>query len=165
MAIIATRIDGRLVHGQVANLWTTKLQATRIMVVDDKVSQSQIEKSGLRMATPAGVRLSVLDVDTAADHILNHKYDSQRVFIVAKGPAPLLALINKGVGIDSINVGNMSQTDDTKHITKSINVLDSDVADFKELQSKGVKLTAQMVPGDESQDFMSLLKKGLGGEA
>ena len=77
----------------------------------------------------------------------------------------LLALINKGVGIDSINVGNMSQTDDTKHITKSINVLDSDVADFKELQSKGVKLTAQMVPGDESQDFMSLLKKGLGGEA
>lgn len=26
MAIIATRIDGRLIHGQVANLWiTTKL--------------------------------------------------------------------------------------------------------------------------------------------
>lgn len=24
MAIIAARIDGRLVHGQVANLWTTK---------------------------------------------------------------------------------------------------------------------------------------------
>ncbi len=28
MAIIATRIDGRLIHGQVANLWiTTKLRA------------------------------------------------------------------------------------------------------------------------------------------
>ena len=26
MAIIATRIDSRLIHGQVANLWTTKLR-------------------------------------------------------------------------------------------------------------------------------------------
>ena len=25
MTIIANRIDGRLIHGQVANLWTTKL--------------------------------------------------------------------------------------------------------------------------------------------
>ena len=54
MAITAVRIDGRLIHGQVANLWTPSLGATRIMVVDDKVSQSDIEKSGLRMACPAG---------------------------------------------------------------------------------------------------------------
>ena len=58
--IIAVRIDGRLIHGQVANLWTTKLNITRIMVVDDEVSQSAIEKSGLKLATPAGVKLSVL---------------------------------------------------------------------------------------------------------
>lgn len=51
MAIIAARIDGRLVHGQVANLWTTKLGATRIMVVDEAASKSDIDKSGLRMAT------------------------------------------------------------------------------------------------------------------
>ena len=60
MAIIAARIDGRLVHGQVANLWTTKLGATRIMVVDEAASKSDIDKSGLRMATPDGIRLSVL---------------------------------------------------------------------------------------------------------
>ena len=44
MAIIAARIDGRLVHGQVANLWTTKLGATRIMVVDEAASKSDIDK-------------------------------------------------------------------------------------------------------------------------
>ena len=26
MTIIAARIDGRLIHGQVANLWTTKFE-------------------------------------------------------------------------------------------------------------------------------------------
>ena len=47
MAIIATRIDGRLIHGQVANLWTGKLNITRIMVIDDEVAQNDIEKQGL----------------------------------------------------------------------------------------------------------------------
>lgn len=159
MAIIATRIDGRLVHGQVANLWTTKLQATRIMVVDDKVSESAIEKSGLRMAAPASVRLSVLNVKTAAAHILAHKYDSQRVFIVAKKPQPLLELVKAGVEIKEINVGNMSQTDETRSLTKSINVVDDDVKTFEELDKLGVHLIAQMVPGDNATEFMSLLKK------
>lgn len=159
MAIIATRIDGRLVHGQVANLWTTKLQASRIMVVDDKVSKSDIEKSGLRMAAPASVKLSVLDVKTAADHILAHKYDSQRVFIVARKPQPLLELVKAGVEIKEINVGNMSQTEETRSITKSINVVDDDVKTFEELDKLGVHLIAQMVPGDNANEFMSLLNK------
>lgn len=159
MAIIATRIDGRLVHGQVANLWTTKLQASRIMVVDDKVSESAIEKSGLRMAAPASVRLSVLPVKTAANHILAHKYDSQKVFIVAKTPAPLLELVKLGVPIKEINVGNMSQTDETRSITRSVNVVDEDVKNFEELDKLGVKLINQMAPGDTAVAFMPLLKK------
>ena len=31
-------------HGQVANLWTTKLNVSRIMVIDDEVAQNDIEK-------------------------------------------------------------------------------------------------------------------------
>lgn len=74
--IIANRIDGRLIHGQVANLWATKLNITRFMVIDDEVAQSTIDKQGLKLATPAGVRLSVLPVAKAAENILAGRYDS-----------------------------------------------------------------------------------------
>ncbi len=37
MTIVGCRIDGRLIHGQVANLWAGKLNVSRIMVVDDEV--------------------------------------------------------------------------------------------------------------------------------
>ena len=57
MTIVGCRIDGRLIHGQVANLWTTKLNVSRIMVIDDEVAQNDIEKSGLKLATPPGVKL------------------------------------------------------------------------------------------------------------
>ncbi|WP_071859011.1 PTS system mannose/fructose/N-acetylgalactosamine-transporter subunit IIB, partial [Enterococcus canis] len=133
MSIIGVRIDGRLIHGQVANLWATKLNISRIMVVDDEVAQNDIEKSGLKLATPAGVKLSVLPIEKAAKNILAGKYDSQRVLIVARKPDRLLKLIELGVPIKEINVGNMSQTSETRSITKSINVVDQDVEVFKQL--------------------------------
>lgn len=159
MAIIGVRIDGRLIHGQVANLWVTKLSITRILVVDDEVAMNTVEKSGLKLATPAGVKLSVLPIEKAAENILAGKYDSQRLLIVAKKPDRLLKLVERGVLIKEVNVGNMSQTNETRSITKSINVVEKDIEDFKQLNVRGVHLTAQMVPSDKSEDFMSLLNK------
>lgn len=65
MTIIATRIDGRLIHGQVANLWTTKLNISRIMVIDDSIVTNDLEKTALKLATPTGVKLSILTVEKA----------------------------------------------------------------------------------------------------
>ena len=44
MTIVGCRIDGRLIHGQVANLWAGKLNVSRIMVVDDEVVNNDVEK-------------------------------------------------------------------------------------------------------------------------
>lgn len=157
MSIVAARIDGRLIHGQVANLWTTKLNISRIMVIDDGVSQNAIEKSGLKLATPAGVKLSVLPIEKAAANILAGKYDSQRVLIIAKRPDRFLKLVEAGVPLEEINVGNMSQSDESRAVTRSINVVDKDVEDFNQLDKKGVRLVSQMVPSDRQEDFMRLL--------
>ena len=158
MTIVGCRIDGRLIHGQVANLWTTKLNVSRIMVIDDEVAQNDIEKSGLKLAAPPGVKLSILPVAKAAENILAGKYDSQRLFIVARKPDRFLGLVEAGVPLETLNVGNMSQSDETRPVTRSINVVDADVEAFHKLAEKGVKLTAQMVPNDPVEDFLKLLK-------
>lgn len=105
------------------------------MVVDDEVATNTIEKSGLKLATPAGVKLSILPIEKAATNILAGKYDSQRVLIVAKKPDRILSLVEKGVPIKEVNVGNMSQTNETRSITKSINVVDADIEVFKKIRS------------------------------
>lgn len=159
MTIVATRIDGRLIHGQVANLWTTKLNISRIMVVDEDIVNSDLEKTALKLATPAGIKLSVLTIDKAATNILAGRYDSQRLLIVAKRPKTFLGLMNKGVTLTELNVGNMSQTPETRSVTRSINVVDEDIQDFDAIQAKGTHLIAQMVPGDTPADFIPLLDK------
>ena len=159
MTIVATRIDGRLIHGQVANLWTTKLNISRIMVVDEDIVNSDLEKTALKLATPAGIKLSVLTIDKAATNILAGRYDSQRLLIVAKRPKTFLGLMNKGVTLTELNVGNMSQTPETRSVTRSINVVDEDIQDFDAIQAKGTHLIAQMVPGDTPADFIPVLDK------
>ncbi|MBZ8176174.1 PTS system mannose/fructose/N-acetylgalactosamine-transporter subunit IIB [Staphylococcus delphini] len=159
MAIIGSRIDGRLIHGQVANLWATKLNIGRFIVIDNEVAQSDIDKQALKLATPAGIKLSVLPVEKAANNINNGKYDSQRVMVIAKRPDRFVELVNNGVKIEELNVGNMSQTNETRSVTNSINITDEDLDNFKLLQEKGVNIISQMVPNDKSVDFMSLIKE------
>ena len=69
-----------------------------------------------------------------------------------------MKLVEAGVPIETLNVGNMSQTPETRSITRSINVVDEDVVVFNKLHEKGVTITAQMVPNDPVEDFMKLLK-------
>lgn len=157
MAIIGNRIDGRLIHGQVANLWATKLNIDRFVVIDDEVAQSDIDKQALKLATPAGIKLSVIPIEKAAQNINNGKYGTQRLMVIAKRPDRFVALAEHGVQIDELNVGNMSQTDETRQITNSINITDEDIQDFETLHQQGVKIVAQMVPNDKAEDFMSLI--------
>ena len=124
MAIIATRIDGRLIHGQVANLWTTKLNISPIMVIDDAVAQNDIEKQGLKLACPPGEKLSILPIDKAANNIKEGKYDTRLLLIVARRPKNFLRLVEYGVSLPEHNVGNMSQTPETRSVTRSINVVE-----------------------------------------
>ena len=41
MTIVGCRIDGRLIHGQVANLWAGKSKCFTIMVVDNEVVNNE----------------------------------------------------------------------------------------------------------------------------
>ena len=79
--------------------------------------------------------------------------------VIARKPDRFLQLLEHGVKLDELNVGNMSQTEETQSLTKSINVTDTDIDVFKKLNDKGLKIVSQMVPNDEAVNFMSLLNK------
>ena len=74
MGVCAIRIDERLIHGQVATLWQGSWNCNRIMVIDTKSANDPMLKSVLKIACPTGVRLSVLEPDTAAANLQSGKY-------------------------------------------------------------------------------------------
>lgn len=159
--LINIRVDARLIHGQVATMWTRTLNATRIMVVDDQIVKSEVQKMTLKTAVPGGVHLSILTPAGAAKRILADQYQGQRVFLIVRNPKALQEMVAAGVKLDSVNVGNLSMAAGAKQIAKSVAVTAEDVTVFDYLAAHGVKLYHQMVPNDPKVDFMPLLKKGV----
>lgn len=148
--IIHIRIDDRLIHGQVAARWSTGLGASRIMVANDQVAADEMQKGILRMVAPPGIATSIISKEKAATNILAGKYANQKVLLVLKSPTDALDLMDRGLEIKEINVGNMAKRDNTVQIKKSLSITKEEFEDFKELMNRGVRLTARMVP-DESE--------------
>lgn len=157
--IVNTRIDERLIHGQVAGIWSTSLDTQRIIVANDDAATNPLQKSSLRMATPTSMRLSVLPVTKAAQNIQSGKYGKQRIFLLFKNPTDVLTFIEAGGKITTVNVGNMSHKKGTREVTKSIKVLPEEELVFEKIAKTGVNLTAQLVPNDPSIDFLAKLRK------
>ncbi len=156
--IVNTRIDERLIHGQVAGIWSTSLSTQRIIVANDEAATDPLQKSSLRMAAPSSMRLSVLGVEAAAKNIQSGKYGKQRLFLLFKNPKDVLRFIEAQGPIKTVNVGNMSYKEGAREVTKSIHVLPEEEQIFETIASKGVTVTAQLVPNDPVVDFMKKLR-------
>lgn len=159
MAIIHTRIDDRLIHGQVATMWTNQLGATRIMVVDDKAACDDVMKMSLKMATPSGVALSVLPVEKASARICANAYEGQRVFLIVRSPETLIRLVENGVEVKKVNVGNLTFTEGKTKLSSTVAITKQEVEDFHRLAAMGVEITLQLTPNNASEDFMSVVNK------
>lgn len=157
--IIHIRIDDRLLHGQVVAFWSNSLKVSRIMVANDEVAENELQKTVLRMAAPTGIKTSLIPIAKAAENISLDKYEGQRVLLILKNPQDALRLMELGLTIKHINVGNMANRPNTTQYKRSISLTTEELADFRKLDSLGVRLTAQMVPEESESSLMSFLNK------
>ena len=146
--LVHIRVDDRLIHGQVATRWATGLKVNRIMIIDDAVAVNETEKSILRMAAPAGVNTSILQFEKAVANIKNGNYAGQRVMLVVKSPVILVKMMEAGINLLPVNIGNMSNRPGTTQYKKSISMTEDEKAAVEKLLQSGIKVTAQMVPDE-----------------
>ena len=146
--ILMTRIDNRLVHGQVGVTWTTALGANLLVVVDDIAASDPVQQQLMSMtAESSGVGIRFFTIQKTID-VIHKAAPSQKIFIVCKTPEVARKLVDGGVPIKELNVGNMHFSEGKRAITKKVYVDDKDVEDLKYIESKGVKVFAQDTPGD-----------------
>lgn len=159
MQIRLARIDDRLIHGQVATVWAKEAGAQRIIVVSKEVADDQIRKTLVKQATPPGIKANIIDVDKAVRVYNNPKYANETVFYLFTNPSEVLELIQKGVPIQSINIGGMQYKTGKTQVTKAVSVDATDVAAFRKLAELGVELDLRVVATDAKGDFALKLKE------
>ena len=157
--LMHVRIDDRMIHGQVAVYWCRFVGATRIMVANDEMHSNEIQKAALRMVVPPGLRSSLLDVETAAANLSSGKYVGQRVILVVRRPSDILRMLDAGVGIEAVNVGNLPAREGTVTVKNSIDVTPEELDQLRELDARGVHLTGKQVPDNSDEDLMVYINR------
>ncbi|WP_085829758.1 PTS N-acetylgalactosamine transporter subunit IIB [Collinsella vaginalis] len=149
--ILLTRIDNRLIHGQVATQWNSTIGANLILVANDEVSENTMRQNLMKMAAPAGVATRFFSLQKTID-IIGKASPKQKIFIVAETPQDVLTLVKGGVPIKKVNIGNMHMSDGKRQVATTVAVDDADVAAFRELQEMGVELEIRRVPSTPVED-------------
>lgn len=157
MGIVHARVDERLIHGQVAMVWTNTVGADRIIVVNDEAVKDELTIAGLKMAKPAGVKLSILSVKRAWEKFGEGDYREDKAFLITKNINDMAELIRRGVPIHAFNVGNVAKREGSRPIKKSVNLTEQDIKEIREMIEKGITVTAQMLPNESDQSILNLL--------
>ncbi|MCE2595025.1 PTS N-acetylgalactosamine transporter subunit IIB [Motilimonas cestriensis] len=154
--IVLSRIDERLVHGQVGVQWVGFVDANIVIVVNDDVAQDTIQQNLMEMVLADGIAIRFWTVQKTIDTI--HKAsDRQRILLVCRSPKDFRQLVAAGVPISQINVGNMHYVEGKKQIAKTVSVDAEDIAELEQLKALGVKCTLQGVPTESATDLFTLI--------
>ncbi|MFO7273654.1 MAG: PTS N-acetylgalactosamine transporter subunit IIB [Bacillota bacterium] len=155
--IVLTRIDNRLIHGQVATLWCSSVGANLILVANDAVANDKLRQQLMDMAAPAGVETRYFTIEKTIN-VIHKASPRQKIFLICETPADVVKLVEGGVPIKKVNIGNMHMAEGKRQVATTVAVDDNDVAAFRRLQELGVELEIRRVPTTPPEDISKLFR-------
>lgn len=157
--IVMVRVDDRLIHGQVAVGWTRILGATHIVVANDEVAKDNTQKMLLKIATPVSVKSTILPVAEAAAFLAAGKIGNDKVLVLVRDPQSLLTLIEGGVKLEKVNIGNVRMAEGRERLTKEVAATPEEIRAWKKLDEKGVELEALWLPGGTPTNLNEVIRR------
>ena len=67
--LVLTRIDDRLIHGQVMTAWIKQKNAVQVVVADDEVAEDEFMINVLEMAVPDEIAIGIFNRDDAVEWV------------------------------------------------------------------------------------------------
>ncbi|NOW96836.1 PTS sugar transporter subunit IIB [Mucilaginibacter sp. SG564] len=152
-----TRIDDRLVHGQVAMTWTPALGADCLLVANDKAATDEFLKMTLGLAKPASAKLLIKTLTDAITFLNDPRGQNMKILVLVNSVKDAATLVAGVSEIRSINFGGIRTKEGARSIAKALAVTDDDVAIIRDLLAKGIELEARQVPTDNKTPIETLI--------
>ncbi len=145
--ILLTRIDNRLVHGQVGVTWVNHLGANLIVVANDEVSTDTVSQNLMEMVIGDTIGIRFFSLQKTID-IIHKASPKQKIFLVVRNPQDVLTLAEGGVPVGLVNVGNMHFSEGKEQISSTVFVNEEDKETFRKLRDLGVKMEIRRTPSE-----------------
>lgn len=162
--IILTRVDNRLVHGQVGLTWASSMSIDTIVVIDDQRESDLFSQKLMRgVARAANLAISFYSVSKFVE-VFNNTESQQKLFIVVENPIVCRRLVEQGIELKDINLGNMHFERGKVPMNRKVYVNEEELEAINYLIESGGHVFIQDVPGTlsvkvEPTTFEQLNKK------
>ncbi len=156
--VVITRIDHRLLHGQVAFSWVQNIGADCILIADDDAAKDEIKKTALKLAKPQGVKLVIKSVEDSVTALVSGVTDQYKLFIVTGSVEAAKKLADGYAGIQQINLGGTVAREGTVNVAKAVYLYPEEIAALKELHDRSVEVECRILPGDRKTPFEAFAK-------
>ena len=136
--ITQIRVDDRLIHGQVAVVWTKELNAPLLVVANDEAAKNEVMQMTLKMAVPNGMKLLIRSVDDAINIFNDPRGADKRIFVIVNSVSDANKIAQNVENIETVNVANAGRFDKSDPSTKkmifpSVQLSPNELAAAKEL--------------------------------
>lgn len=156
MPINVTRIDDRLIHGQVITTWVKNYDIEQVLIINDKVANDKVQQSVLTMSAPPGLKVLVFGIQKFID-ILKKTPIKKRTMLLFTNSIDVKSLIDGGLEIEKLNVGGMRMQDGRHQLTRAVAVTPEEEQAFKDIIARNITVEIQMVPKDQVVELKTLL--------
>lgn len=157
--IVWTRIDERLLHGQIRITWGKHTEANLILVANDEAaegSSAAFMQAGMKASAGGEYEVRFFTINKTIE-IIHKASPRQKIFILCDNPTDVARLVEGGVPIEKCNIGNMHYHEGKRQITKTVSVDETDIAAFQRLNRQGVMCTIQNTPDQAPVDIMTMI--------
>jgi D-glucosaminate-specific PTS system IIB component len=160
MAVVTmTRVDARLVHGQVAGRWLKTLNADRVVIVEDEVANDPFMVELFELASPPGTKMICYSFEQAVKEWEKDEFGEGRIIIMFKYPQSADKAWRMGVKFKALNVAQVPGGPGRRlaHATVSLSEAEMDL--LENLANEGVNVYIQQVPEDRQMPILTVIKK------
>lgn len=147
------RVDDRLIHGQVAVVWTAFLQANQIIIANNFVANDPISKMALALAKPPGVALDFRDINSTIEVLKGTTLDDKKVFVVVESTDDALLLCEGLPEIDKVIFGGIRSSGEKKLIDRQVFLDENDFNNWKAMVALGKEVEIKVVPSEKGMSL------------
>lgn len=158
--ITLARVDDRLVHGQVMQVWTKGHGTNAAYVIDDATAADEFMKEIYESTqSTGGLAIKVFSSDSIVDEWNKNQFGDDNVVLIFKSIAYAKKAVDGGVPIKELNVGGIAIKPGTTKVIESVGLSKDDAELCKALDAAGVKVYFQKIPSSENVSLSAALAK------
>lgn len=156
------RVDERLIHGQIAMVWSRELKLHGILVANDDAAVNETQQMALKMAVPSGIKVLIRSVDEVSEILKDPRSRTRRLLVLVRTIEDARRIVRKMPDIEMVNIGNVGKSVEGQKTTLSqfVMLTDEEMQSLKSLLELYPNAALQNLPSDKKILAKDLIKGG-----